>query len=431
MKIFKYVLLLIFIVTFVGYAQREIGPIDRIVAIVGDEIIMLSQIREQAELLSNQNPKLNPADIELQKKILFQLITEKLLLIKAKLDSIVVTDEEINQRFEIQLKALVNLYGSEKRLEEVYNMPLEKLKSTFREQIRNLILIEKIKEKNLGEIKATEREVLEFYNQHKDTLPTIPEQVELYHIVKSFKPTEEQIQKKFELAKAIRDSIVKTGNFEYYAKKYSEDYFTAGRGGELDWATNETFMQEVIEALSRLQIREISQPVATPLGFQIFQILERKKDSLLVRHILFKILPTVEDIQQIKSFLDSLRSLCAKGYKFEDLARQHSDDQETRGAGGFLGIYPVQNLPEQFRTVIDEISEGGISKPFLYKTQPSESYHIIYKKKVIPEHRPTPETDYKELEQLVISYKQKILLEELLNKLKTTIYWEIIDPSFK
>lgn len=427
MKIFSIVALLVLCLTNILLSQTIGEPLDKIVAIVGDEMILLSDVQAQAMVLAQQDPRLDPNDPELQKRILDQLINERLVLIKAKEDSITVTDEEIDQQWEFRLKALVQHYGSEKRIEDIYGMSIPRLKAEYRDEIKKFLLAEKLKEKKFGNIKVSEREVREFYEQYKDSLPVIPEQVELYHIVKSFIPPEELRRQKLELAKRVRDSIIQTGDFVRFVKAYSEDYSTINSGGDLGWVPRGRFFPEFEQVAFNLQLREVSQPVETPLGFHIIQLLGKSKDSILVRHILFKITPSEEEISKTKQFLDSIRSLFYAGTPFEELAKKYSDEMETRGAGGFLGRFPVENLPENIRNVIDTLAPENVSPPYLYKTHPVESYHIIYKKRVIPPHKPDLQTDYKELEQLCITFKQNKLYLEWIEELRKKIYWEILN----
>ncbi|MGB9913126.1 MAG: peptidylprolyl isomerase, partial [Candidatus Kapaibacteriota bacterium] len=313
---------------------------------------------------------------------------------------------EIDQQWDFRLKALVQHYGSEKRIEDVYGMSIPRLKAEYRDEIRKFLLTEKMKEKKFSNIKVSEREVKEFYEQFKDSLPTIPEQVELYHIVKSFNPPEEVRRQKLELAKRVRDSIIKSGDFVRFVKLYSDDYSSVNSGGELGWVPRGRFFPEFEQVAFNLQIREVSPPVETPLGYHIIQLLGKNKDSVLVRHILFKITPSEEEIIKTKKFLDSLKSLFYKGVPFEELAKKYSDETETSGAGGFLGRFGTESLPENIRNIIDTLPAGKVSAPSLYKTHPVESYHIIYKKRVIPPHKPDPQIDYKELEQICTTYKQ-------------------------
>lgn len=410
----------------IGLSQNVGEPIDKIVAIVGDEMILLSDVIAQAQVLAQQDPSFDPSDPKVQRQILEQLINEKLVLIKAKEDSIAVTDEEIDQQWDFRLKALIQHYGSEKRIEDIYGMSIPRLKAEYRDEIRKFLLVEKMKEKKFGSIKVSEREVKEFFEQYKDSLPTIPEQVELYHIVKNFVAPDEIRRQKFELAKRVRDSIIQTGDFVRFVKAYSEDFSSANSGGELGWVPRGRFFPEFEQAAFNLQLREVSPPIETPLGFHIIQLLGKSKDSILVRHILFKITPSEEEILKTKRFLDSVRTLFYQGTPFEELAKKFSDEAETAGAGGFLGRFPTETLPENIRSITDTLGVGQVSRPALYKTHPVESYHIVYKKRVVPPHKPDPQTDYKELEQICTTYKQNKLYQEWIKELRKTIYWEIL-----
>lgn len=423
-------LIAIFVLCFVSSpsakTQKEGQPLDKIVAIVGDEMILYSDVLAQAQVLAQQEPGLDPTNPTLLDRILEQLINEKLVLVKAKEDSISVTEEEIDQQWDFRLKALVQYYGSEKRIEDIYGMSVPRLKSEFRDEIRKFLLVEKIKEKKFAGIKVSEREVLDFYEQFKDSLPTLPEQVELYHIVRSFTPSDDIRKQKLELAKRVRDSIITTGDFVRFVKIYTDDFSTINSNGELGWVPRGKFFPEFEQVVFNLQLREISSPIETPLGFHIAQVLAKTKDSILVRHILFKITPSEIEIQRTKDFLDSLRSLFYKGESFEELAKKYSDEIETRSAGGFLGRFPFKDLPDNIRSVVDTLADGQVSTPILYKTHPVESYHIIWKKRTIPPHTPTPQTDYRELEQICTAYKQNKLYLEWIDELRKTVYWEKI-----
>jgi len=428
MKFFKIWLSLLFLsfYIYIAFSQIEGETIDKIVAVVGDEMIMLSDVQSHVYFLAQQDPTINPEDPKIFNYVLDQLINEKLVLIKAKEDSINVSEEEIDQRWQFQLNALIDRYGSEKRIEDLYGMSIPRLKSEFRDEIKKFLLIEKIKEKKFGNIKVTEREINELYEQFKDSLPTLPEQVELYHIVKNISAPEEVRRQKYELAKRVRDSIIQTGNFGRFVRKYSEDLTTVNSDGELGWVPRGRLFPEFERVAFNLQFNEVSPPIETPLGFHIVQLLGKTKDSVLVRHILFKITPTEVEIENAKRFLDSLRNLFYSGIPFEELAKKYSDELETRGAGGFLGRFPVKDLPENLRVIVDTLPVGGLSAPVLYKTHPNESYHIIFKKRVIPPHKPSPQTDFKELEQFFTTYKQNKLYLEWINELRKTIYWELL-----
>lgn len=401
--------------------------LDKIVAIVGDEEIKLSDIKSQAYLFAQQDPRNDPDDPKFQRQILEQMINERLIFIKARQDSISVTNEEVNLRWDLQIRALIEHYGSASRIEEIYGMSLAQLKNTYKDEIRKSLLIEKMKEKKLGNITVTDREIKEFYEGFKDSLPQIPDQVELYHIVKNLQSSNEIRSNKFELAQRIRDSIIKFDHFEDFARRYSDDRSTAPSGGDLGWVARGSLLPEFEKIAFSLQKNEISKPFETPIGFHIVQLLNKNKDSVLIRHILFKLTPTQEDIQSTKEMLIQIRERVLNGESFEELAKKFSDEEETRGSGGFIGKYSIEELPENIKEIIVSLKEGQVSYPILYKTHPQESYRIIFKKKLIPSHKITPLTDYKELERYALAYKQNQIYQKWVSELRRQIYWEIKD----
>ncbi len=150
-------LLLLFFVFFIvtnAFPQNVGEPLDKIVAIVGDEMILLSDVTAQLQVLAQQDPRIDPNNPTTQRQILDQLINEKLVLIKAKEDSITVTDEEIDQQWDFRLKALIQHYGSEKRIEDIYGMSIPRLKSEYRDEIRKFLLTEKMKEKKVWQYQS-------------------------------------------------------------------------------------------------------------------------------------------------------------------------------------------------------------------------------------------------------------------------------------
>ncbi len=425
-KIFFSVLFIILGV-FTLFSQIQEGKyFDRIVAKVGDELITFSDVQSQIYLLAQQNPEINLNDEKIFDFVLNQMINEKLILAKAIEDSITVTDDEVEQRWNYQLKAMVQHYGSERRIEELYGLPISSLKTLYRDEIRKALLIDKMKEKKLGSITVTPREVRDFYEMYKDSLPKIPTQVELYHIVKNIETPQNIKELKYNLAIKVRDSIVKTGDFDKFASVYSDDPNTKFSGGEIGWVARGRFFPEFEQVAFSLQRNEISPPVETPLGYHLIQVLNKSKDSVFVRHILFRIMPSFEEIEKVKSFLRELKERFYKGENFEELAYTYSEDYETRGIKGYLGKFTFENIPISLKGVLDTLEVGAVSDPILYRSHPQESYRIVWKKRVIPEHFPDINEDYKEIEQFALSYKQQRVFNEWVTELRQKIYWEII-----
>jgi len=407
-------------------AQLEEGQtIDKIVAVVGNEIITQSDVEGSMAVIAQQDPSLNINDPDVQSQIIEALINDKLIVMKAKEDSIVVSDEEIEQRMEFELSKLVQYYGSKSRLENVYGMSMDQLKAEIRDQIENKLLAERVSQQKFTEIKVTPREVEEFYKKNLDSIPELPDQILIHHIVKNVEADIGAKEDIFELAKSIRDSILQGGDFADFAARYSNDPQTAKSGGDLPWFAKGNLYREFEDAAFALEDNEISMPVETPFGFHLIQTLDKNRDSVRTRHILFKVGGTTEDDDKAKNALLDIKKRAEAGEDFEELAKAYSDEAETKGFGGKLGRFMINQIPQNIKDVVSKLPEKGISEPMLYRTTPKKSFHIIYKKEYIKSHKPDLENDYEDLEMMAINYKQRTLYAEWIQQLRKEMYWEI------
>jgi peptidyl-prolyl cis-trans isomerase SurA len=422
--VFVFIILSFFIAS--AHAQLEEGQtIDKIVAVVGNEIITQSDVEGSMAVLAQQDPSLNINDPDVQSQIIDALINDKLIVMKAKEDSIVVSDEEIEQRMEFELSKLVQYYGSKSRLENVYGMSMDQLKAEIRDQIENKLLAERVSQQKFMDIKVTPREVEEFYNENIDSIPQLPDQVLIYHIVKNVEADIGAKEDIYELARSIRDSILQGGDFADFAARYSDDPQTAKSGGDLPWFAKGNLYREFEDAAFALDDNEISIPVETPFGFHLIQTLDKNKDSVRTRHILFKVGGTTDDDERAKQFLLDLKKRAEAGEDFEELAKAYSDEAETKGFGGKLGRFMVSQIPQNLKDVVNKLPVKGISDPILYRTTPKKSFHIIYKKAYIESHKPDLEKDYEDLEIMAINYKQRTLYNDWIQQLRKEMYWEI------
>ncbi len=429
-QICKLLILLPAMILFVSQspAQMQEGEtLDKIAAVVGKEIILKSDIDSYVAVAIQQDPSISKDSERLRKEILNNLINENLVVTKAIEDSVEVSDEEVEQRLELLIQQGIRRYGSEKRLEDVYGMSIERLRYEYRDIVRKQLLAETLKRQKFANIKVTPAEVKEFYEEYKDSLPPVPPQVELYHIVRNVETDSSTKMETFKLAKRVRDSIVAGADFGEMAKKYSDDTGTKSDGGELGWVEKGKLFPEFEKAAFQLQENEISLPVETPFGFHIIQTLKKEENRIKTRHILFKLGQSGTDRDEAKEFLLDLKEKVLKeGESFEKLAREFSDDKETKGFGGLIGKMTMSELPAETQKIVKELPEGGISDPMPYNADPTKpAYHILYKKEFIPQHEPNLDEDYKRLEQFAMNKKQNQLYQEWIQELRAELFWEI------
>jgi peptidyl-prolyl cis-trans isomerase SurA len=406
-----------------AYCQEVI---DKIAAVVGDEIITQSELEFQVNLYAAQR-RIDTSTPGLKNQVLNALIEEKLVYTQANLDSITVTDDEVKSRIDYQLEVFKQQYGSLAKVEEVYGMSVEKIRRELQDGVRKNIMVQKLQEKNFSGVETSRREVEDFFNLYKDSLGIIPEKVRLSHIFRNPRKSE-TIKLKFKkFAESLLDSVKAGSDFAALAKKYSEDPGSASQGGDLGFVKRGAFYPEFESAAFALDENEVSDVVESPVGFHIIQLLEKRGESIHTRHILIKIKNDEETDLKTIQFLSDIRDsiLLGKG-TFSYYAKKYSEDEDTKKFGGELGTFYINQLDKAFLDAIAKLKENEISFPrrFEYSAD-NYGYHIVYLQERITQHKADLKTDYDELKRLAEEYKKTKLYEKWIAELKDNIFWEV------
>lgn len=403
--------------------------IDKIVAIVGKEIVMSSEVDAQMARLLQQDNSLDFFDEDKRNEVLNALIDEKLLIQKAEKDSIQVSDQEIDQRWDQLLSMWKSQYGSLSRIEQLFGKTISRIKLDFKDQIKNQILTQKLNFQKFGDLNVSVKEVEDFYNDYKDSLKYMPDQYEVAHIVRNVKVDNSAKESAYNLAKSIRDSILNGIEFKLLASNNSQDPTTKDDGGELGWVKKGLLFPEFEKSAFALTTGETSLPVETPFGYHIIQTLEKKTDQVKTRHILIKFNNTNNNKDKVINLLDSIKTSVLNSEKsFEEFAKEYSEDENTKGFGGIIGKVTLQDLPSQIQTQIKSMKEGDISDPLPYGNDPNKpAYEIFYFKKFYPQHKMNLEEDYESVEIIAKNYKQRELVQDWIKELRKELHWEIID----
>ncbi|RJP62334.1 MAG: parvulin peptidyl-prolyl isomerase [Ignavibacteriales bacterium] len=399
--------------------------LDKIVAVVDNEIIMQSELDFQTNIMIAQQ-RVDPSNKNIKAQILNSLIEEKLLYAQAKLDSINVTDEEINRQIENRIDLFVQNYGSRERVEQMYGMSIEKIKREMRDDVKKYLMAEYLKQKKFGLIEATRSEVEKFYLTYKDSLGLIPEKYKIAHIFINPKASEKVKLRSKELALQLIDSIKSGKDFAELAKKYSEDPGSAVLGGDLGFTKRGKLVPEFEAAAFALEEGQISQPVETIFGFHIIQLLEKRGESIHARHILIKIKNDEDaDLRAIELLNDIKDSLRTGKNTFEYYAKKYSDDKETAKLGGLLGTFELGQLDKSLLDAVGKLKSGEISYPKRIEIgQTIYGYHIVYLINKSPEHKANIDNDYNEIKQAAELHKQQKLYTDWIKELKQNIFWE-------
>jgi peptidyl-prolyl cis-trans isomerase SurA len=398
--------------------------VDRIVAVVDKEIITESELNERVTFLSVQN-RIDPNQPGLRMQVLDGLVSEKLILAQALIDSVEVTDDEVTRALDQQIANFVRQVGSEQRVEQMYGKSISRIKREYRTEIKNQLLVQKIRQQREAALIVTHREAEDFFTSFKDSLPQVPEEYELSHIYIVPKPDTAVEAKTRSIIQSILDSIHAGGDFADFAKRYSTDPGSAASGGDLGWEKRGVFVREFEETVFALKEGEISRIVKTQFGFHIIQLLGRRGESVHARHILMKIDKGPASDSAAVDTLRSIRQRTLKGESFAELAVKYSEDEDTKTIGGDLGTLTADQLQPDFAAEIKEMKAGEISEPLRTVVGSSYGYHIIWMRKRTAPHAINLQDDFKRIEQLALYMKRNKQNAEWIAELKKTIYVDI------
>ncbi len=397
--------------------------LDRIVAVVGNDIILSSELSAQVQLYILNN-KVDPKTPGLREQVLQSMINEKLIVAKAIEDSVTVTDEEVQQQLDAVIAQRVQQVGSEARLEELYGMPLSRIKREFRDEMRKNLLAQRLQQQRFGDEQIGRYAVEDFYRTYQDSLPRVPDEVELSQIVIKPKYTEAARAVARAKAQAILDSIRAGVDFAALARRNSEDPGSAVQGGDLGFVRRGQFVPEFEVAAFALADSQVSGAVETEFGYHIIQLLGRRGDAVHARHILIRIPRTKESDSTCIALLDSLRGLAQHGASFPALAKKYSENKENNLMGGDLGTWDINQLDKNIAQAIAGLKPGEISPPTRIGMGTSYAYEIVLLRSRTPAHNMTLETDYHKIETIALNYKRTRDYQAWMNELRSQIYWE-------
>jgi len=398
--------------------------VDRIVAVVDKEIITESELNERVTFLAVQN-RIDPNQAGLRLQVLDGLVSEKLVLAQALIDSVEVTEDEVTRGLDQQIANFVRQVGSEQRVEQMYGKPISRIKREYRTEIKNQLLVQKIRQQREAAISVTHREVEDFFVSFKDSLPQVPEEFELSHIyIVPKSDTAVEIKTRI-VMQSILDSIHAGRDFADFAKRYSTDPGSAASGGDLGWEKRGVFVREFEETVFGMKEGDVSSIVKTQFGFHIIQLLGRRGESVHARHILMKIEKGPASDSAAVDTLRVLRSKALKGESFAELASKYSEDEDTKTIGGDLGTLTADQLQPDFARQIKEMKAGEISEPLRTVVGSSYGFHIVWMRRRTAPHAINLHDDFKRIEQLALYMKRNKQNAEWIDELKKTIYVDI------
>lgn len=424
---------LICLIAFLGIASgtfaqnAEFTVIDKIVAQIGDEIILLSDIQTQRLQLLQEGIK---GDQSTDCAILEEFMFEKLLVNQAKIDSIDVPDEMVNQEMEQRIRYIAAQIGSIEKLEEFYGKSVARIKADFFELIKKRMLAERMKQTITENVKITPSEVEKFFkNLPKDSIPYINSKVTIAQIVIYPKITDDDKTIAREKLEKIRKDVVSgLKKFETAATLYSDDPGSRVTGGSLGWQTRGTMVPEFEGVVFRLKPGEISEVFETQYGYHIIQLQERRGDNFLCRHILIS--PKISDKAWNKASktIDSLYNQLTNGsITFEQAARAFSDDDGSKYNGGqivnpysgdyFWDVASINDIDPQMAPLVEAVKINSFSTPSLYDNyyEKKQGIRIVKLLAKTEPHIANLQEDRQLIEMAALNKKKQVVIDEWVN----------------
>ena len=400
---------------------------DKIVGIVDDRIILLSEI--EGQYLQNTYQTTQPIPPDYKCQILNQSLMEKLLVAQAVLDSVNVTEDEVENELDRRVRTFSNVAGSIEKLEEYYGKSIVEMKDEFRPQVKDQMMAERERASIVGELKVTPSDVISFFNRiPKDSLPYYNSELELGELV--IYPKVSDAVKEYSKQK-ITDLLnrVKNGeNFSTLASTYSEDPGSADKGGELGFV-NRGELDPSFEAaaFALKKPNEVSDVIESSYGFHIIQLIERRGDRINVRHILIKPKRTSYDITKAGKLADSIYYMIQSGkYTFTEAVSRFSEDEYTKTNGGMFqnpasgnSKFDINDLGSFDQTLVpatDTLQVGAVSRPMLFHNDKGETgFRIIYLKSKSKPHQANLKDDYDKIQEMALAKKQTDTINKWLH----------------
>ncbi len=437
MKRFIYLITIFITSATIIYAQNNDSLIvDQVVARVGDRIILQSDIEAQySQVVSHGN-----AGQDLKCQILEELLFQKLLLNQADIDSVYVTDDEIDAELNARLQIFIDQMGGITKMENYFHKSIYEIKEDLKKVLEDQIRAQRMQQQLTKDIKITPSEVRDYYDQlPKDSLPIVDATIEVKQIVIKPKITKEQEQQIIDRLNQMRQEILSgEKRFEVLAIMYSDDPGSATKGGELGFMSRAELVPEFAAAAFALKPGEVSKVVKTKYGYHIIQLIERKGERVNVRHILIIPKPTPAEIAAAQKRADSIYNLIVNdSLSFEEAAMKFSDDEDTKNSGGLLvnprtgePKFTLNELPPNIRFDVKDMQAGEISKPIRTIDNTGQTVFKIYKIKNRTEaHVANIDQDYQMIMDMALQHKkQKFLDEWTREQLKKT--YVHIDPMY-
>ena len=428
--------------------NRQPQVIDKVVAVVGKNIILQSDIENQYMQYRMQGMTEGTGK-EVRARILEDLLLQKLMLNQAEMDSITVTDDQVETQMDQRIRYFVTRLGSQEKLEEQFGKSMSEIKEEVRQAVKDQMLQEQVQAKIMQNVVVTPKEVKDFFNDiPNDSLPMIQPEYEIVQIVKRPPVSiDEKLQVKDRLYQIRKRILEGESSFSTMAVLYSEDPGSARQGGELGFAGKGVYATEFENVAFNLHDGEISDVVETQFGFHIIQLIERRGETVNCRHILLTAKVPVEALEKAQNQLDSVAQLIRNGdMTFEEACKKFSDDDSKNnggyltnaGTGGnWLSLKDMQQLEAEYPEyknlafVVSRLEVGEVSDPLPMTTnENNDAFRLIMVKRKTEVHQANLKDDYTLIQNWAIGQKRQEAIGKWVSNKAAKAYIRL-DDAYK
>lgn len=418
---------------------HEASVVDEVIWVVGDEAILKSDVevmRLQAEAEGVRFP--GDPDCAIPEQIALQ----KLYLHQAAIDSIEVTESEVNQSVDQQINYWLQMVGgSKEKLEEYRKQSITQMRASMHDDFRDRQLIQKMQEKLVEGIKVSPADVRTFFmNVPEDSIPFVPTVVEVQIVTQTPRVEQEEINRVKDVLREYTDRVNRgETTFATLARLYSEDPGSARQGGELDYSGRGMLDPAFANvAFNLTDPKKISKIVETEFGFHIIQLIDKRGDKIKCRHILLKPKVSSEAITKAQLRLDSIgNDIRAGKFSFDEAATFISDDKDTRSSKGLMANtseagrtskFRMQDLPTEIARVVDTLKVGQVSEAFQMTNSRGKTVcAIVMLKSRVEGHRATITEDFQAMKEVVLRNRREAYLKDWVKEKLKTIYVRVND----
>ena len=416
----------IFLIFFTAQTFAQQQHIDGVAAIVGENIILKSDVSQVVGMTALQQGLDVSKDVDvlmkLQEGVLSSLIDQKVILEMAKLDSIEIADKDVENALDQQVENFILRAGSEDVAETMLGQSLSDFRREFWYDMRDRLITEQYQQQLIMSVNINRDGVFNFYEEYKDSLPDFPIKMKIRHLLTRIKAGEESKKNALFEIKQIRDRILNGELFSDLAKAFSDDPGSKNNGGSLGYIRRNQMVKEFETKAYTQEINSISDPVETVFGYHILETTEKSGEKIKVRHILISPEVTEKDESLAYKYALSLRDSSTNLNKFKKLVFEKSEDDQTQKIGGDLGWITPNNSPiPEISEVLGLLEVGECSRP----VKTSFGYHLLWLEEVRPGGKPSLDLHWTEIEEIALNHKRMMFFKDLVSDARNKFFVNI------